>query len=140
MNEIQILKAIIPELLNLENKNNKVIENILDRNHRSLIMIVERKFGRERDYINQLETLQKTHIRPLAAILGMSQQDFYKQVRKDLIKKRDGYLNLIETILDELKIEKLFYSFPKKIRKFKGLFMSNKWFSNEIGVTFRKTN
>lgn len=105
MNEIQILKAIIPELLNLENKNNKVIENILDRNHRSLIMIVERKFGRERDYINQLEKLQNMHIGPSPSFSAMSQSSIDNQVREDLLRKRDRYLNLIGTILDELEIE-----------------------------------
>ena len=101
MNEIQILKAIIPELLNLENKNNKAIENILDRSHRSLIMIVERKFGRERDYINQLEALQKMNIGPGVSFSGMSQSSIDNQVREDLLKKRNRYLNLIETILND---------------------------------------
>jgi len=103
---IQFLKDTIQDLTNLERENNDKIKNILDRVYRKLIMIVERKFGRERDYINQLETLQKMQIGPLAAIIGTSQSDIYKRVRKDLIRKRDGYLNLIETILDELKLDK----------------------------------
>jgi len=91
MNEIQILKDIIQELINLEKENNKTMEDVLDRSHRSLIMIVERKFGRERDYINQLETLQKMHIGPSIYFSGMSESSIDNQVREDLLRKRDRY-------------------------------------------------
>lgn len=105
MIEIKIIEDIVSELINLERENNDEIKNIIDRAHRKLVMIVERKFGRERDYINQLETLQKMHIGPGIYYSGMSQSYVDNRVRKDLLRKRDRYLNLIETILDELKIE-----------------------------------
>jgi SAM-dependent methyltransferase len=41
--------------------------------------------------------------------------------------------------IKELKIENTFYKFPKKAEKFKSLFCSNKLFSNEIGVIFKKS-
>lgn len=46
------------------------------------------------------------HIGPFEYYGGMSQSRIDNQVRKDLIRKRDKYLSLIETILEELKIEK----------------------------------
>ena len=106
MNEIQILKDIIQELINLEKENNTTMEDILDKSHRKLIMIVERKFGKERDYLNQLETLEKMNIGPSIYFAGMAQSHIDNRVREDLIIKRDRYLNLIETMLDEIEIEK----------------------------------
>ena len=105
MNEIQILKDIVPELINLEKENNKRMKDVLDKSHRKLTMIVERKFGRERDYINQLKKLQTMHIGPFAVYPAMSKAYISNKVREDLITKRDRYLNLIETILNELEIE-----------------------------------
>ena len=68
-------------------------------------MIVERKFGRERDYINQLKSLQDMHIGPIIFFSNLSDSSIDNRVRQDLIKKRDRYLNLSETILEELRIE-----------------------------------
>ena len=105
MAEKQSLMETIQDLINIKRKDNDTIKGILDKVHRKLVMIVERKFGRERDYINQLETLQKMSVGPFAVYPGMSQSYIYDQVRKDLIKKSDRYLNLIGTVLEELKIE-----------------------------------
>lgn len=105
MNEIQILQEISRDLISLEKQNNDKIKNILDKAHRKLVMIVERKFGKERDYINQIKSLQDMHIGPVAVYPAMSKAYISNKVREDLITKRDRYLNLIETILNELEIE-----------------------------------
>lgn len=105
MNELQILKDIIKKLTKLEKENNNKIEDVLDRSRRKLIMIVERKFGQGRDYLNQLKTLQEMEIGPGIYYFYQSQSSIDREVREDLIIKRDRYLNFIETILDELKIE-----------------------------------
>ena len=38
------------------------IEDIIDKSHRKLVMIVERKFGKEMDYLNQLKSIQNMPI------------------------------------------------------------------------------
>jgi len=55
---------ITNELINLEKKNIEDIEDIIDKSHRKLVMIVERKFGKERDYLNQLKSIQNMPIGP----------------------------------------------------------------------------
>ena len=120
MDELKILNDIIQSLMNLGKENNDMINDILDRVHRQLVMIVERKFGRERDYINQLEKLQTMHIGPAIYFSGMSRSSIDNRVRKDLLRKRERYLNLIKTILDELKIEAADFlkeKFNEKIRE-----------------------
>ncbi len=92
-------------LKTLRSENNNIIKDVLDKSHRKLVMVVERKFGRNRDYLKQLQELQKMIIGPVMYTSGMSQSYIDNVVRKDLIKKRDRYLNLIDTILDEIKIE-----------------------------------
>ena len=105
MNEIQILLNIAKELFKLDDENNDEIKNILDRTHRKLVMIVERKFGRERDYLNQLKNLHDMLIGPGIYFSGMSESRINSRVRKDLLKKRDRYINLIGTINEELKMD-----------------------------------
>lgn len=107
MSEIQLLNDIIQDFTKLERENNDTIKNILDRAHRKLVMIVERKFSKERDYLNQLEKLQNIHIGPFAVYGGIPKSHINNRVREDLIKKRERYLNFIKVILEELKIEKL---------------------------------
>ena len=106
MTEKQILMDIIQDFINLKIKDNNSIKSILDKAHRKIVMVVERKFGRERDYINQLEKLQNMHIGPRIYVSGMSESFVDNRVREDLIKKSDRYLNLIDTILEEIRIEK----------------------------------
>ncbi len=107
MTEKQILMDIIQEFTNLKKEDNNSIKSILDKAHRKIVMVVERKFGRERDYKNQLEKLQNMYIGPRIYVSGMSESSVDNQVREDLIKKSDRYLNLIDTILEELRIEKV---------------------------------
>ena len=107
MDETKILEDITKELSELENKNNEEMEGIIDKSHRKIVMIVERKFGKERDYLNQLKSLQDMNIGPSVFFGGTSESKIYSQVRQDLIKKRDRYINLIETILDEFKLEEI---------------------------------
>ena len=107
MDETEILEDITKKLTELENKNNEEIIGIIDKSHRKLVMIVERKFGKERDYINQLKSLKDMNIGPSVFFGGTSESKIYSQVKQDLIKKRDRYINLIETILDEFKLEEI---------------------------------
>lgn len=41
--------------------------------------------------------------------------------------------------ISELKIEKFFYGFLGSIRKYRKSFLLSKWFSNEIGIVFKKS-
>ncbi|MFX1370557.1 MAG: hypothetical protein ACFFCE_01755 [Promethearchaeota archaeon] len=106
MSEKLLLKEIIDDLTKLPEKNKDEIKYILDKVHRKLVMIVERKFGRERDYLNQLEGLQNDILKAPSIYADTPQSITNKRVREDLLTKGKKYFNLIETILDELEIEK----------------------------------
>lgn len=100
-----IISDITEELIEIDNKKNEEMVEIIDKIHRKLIMIVERKFGKERDYLNQLKSLQDMPIGPSIYFTGMSKSSINSRIRQDLIRKRNRYLNLIETILDDIILE-----------------------------------
>ncbi len=107
MKEIQILNDTTQDLINIGGKTNNQIRNILDKAHNDLLMIVERRFGKERNYTKRLEELKNMGIGPFVVTTTMPTSYIDNKVREDLFKKRDRYLNLIETILAELGIERV---------------------------------
>ncbi len=104
MDEIQILEKLIQELIDTKNKNNEMSKNVLDRVDNLLTMIVKRKFGKESDYLRQLETIRNSYKNPYFP--SQTQHIFYEKNKMNLIKKGNKYVNLIETIFTELILNK----------------------------------
>lgn len=48
------------------------------------------------------------------------------------------YKKIVRQVPD-LKIEEVFFKPPDRIKEYNRLFISSRWFSNEIGIVFRKT-
>lgn len=50
-----------------------------------------------------------------------------------------GEYKKIARKVDELRIKKVLYKLPNKVKKYNWLFVPNRWFSTEIGVIFEKS-
>ncbi|MGQ4876125.1 MAG: hypothetical protein ACP6IY_18825 [Promethearchaeia archaeon] len=82
------------------------LKNFLDRAYDKLAMIIERIFGKEIYYYERLKEIKTFRIVPARVHSGMKKEYIYEKIKKDLLRKRDRYVILIDTIIDKLRIEK----------------------------------
>jgi len=112
MNESEILNKIEQKLYSIEGKSNYEIKNTLDWAYRKLKVIIERKFGKENNYVKELEQI-------LISANGTNQQSGYQhafrdKIKNNLVKKCNLFLNIIDALFTEFELDKV-NNHPKDI-------------------------